>query len=89
MRLVILWNEETDYAREVRDWLRDFDADTGGKDIESLDPQTIEGESFAKAYDIVQYPAIVVTDNDGRLLQIWKGTPLSQTDQVAFWAKDV
>lgn len=88
MKAVILWNEETDYAREVRDWLRDFEADTGKK-IESLDPQTVEGESFATAYDILQYPAIAVVDNDGRLLQMWKGTPLPQTDQVAFWAKDV
>ncbi|MBQ3309215.1 hypothetical protein IJG78_00900 [Candidatus Saccharibacteria bacterium] len=89
MRLVLLWSEETDYASEVREWLRDFAHDTGGKEIESLDPASREGESLATAYDVLQFPAIMLLDDDGRLLQIWKGTPMPQIEQVAFWAKDV
>lgn len=84
MRLVVLWNEETDYAREVREWLRDFEHDTGYAP-ESLDPETREGESFAGAYDILQYPAVVVTDDDGKMQQLWKGTPMPQIEAVSYY----
>ncbi len=88
MRTVLLWSEETDYASEVREWLRDFEHDTGGDKIESLDPQAGAGEEFAKAYDIVQYPAVAVVGDDGKLLQLWKGTPMPQIEQVAFWGNN-
>ena len=89
MKLTILWNEQTDYAREVREWTRDFVADTGKDNIINLDPETIEGERFAGVYDILQFPAVVVTDDDGRLLQMWKGTPMPQIDEVSYFAKDI
>ncbi len=90
MRLVILWREETDYASEVREWINDFHHDTGGtKEIESIDPDSREGESLSDAYDIVQYPTIMVIDDDGKLLEMWKGTPLPQIEQVNYWAKDI
>lgn len=90
MRLVVLWNEQTDYASEVREWIRDFEHDTGhAEKIENLDPETIEGSDFAKLYDILQFPAVVVTDEDGQLIQMWKGTPMPQIDQVSYWAQEV
>ena len=86
MRLVLVWNEQTDYASEVREWLGDFEHDTGMKSkIEQLDPETIAGERFVHAYDILEYPAVVVTDNDGKLLRLWKGTPMPQIDEVEYW----
>ncbi len=89
MRVVIVWNEQTDYASEVREWLKDFAHDTGGtKQIESFDPETMAGDSFARTYDIVQYPTILALDDDGKVLQMWKGTPLPQIEQVAYWADD-
>lgn len=87
MKIVVLWNEQTDYAREVRDWLRDFEHDTGGKKIESLDPETREGQDFAQVYDVVEYPSILAVEDDGQLLQMWRGTPLPQIEQVAYWAE--
>lgn len=89
MKLTILWNEQTDYAREVREWKRDFVADTGKEAIIDLDPETLDGERFAQTYDILQHPAVVVTDEDGRLIQMWKGTPMPQIDEVSYFAKDI
>lgn len=87
MRLVIVWKEETDYAREVIDWMREFEHREGSGKIESINPETYKGESFVAAHDILQYPAIVVLDSDGRVLQEWKGTPLPQLDEVAYLAR--
>ena len=52
MRVVIIWRDNTDYARTVLDWLRDFEV-RSGKQIESLSPDEPEGESICRAYDIV------------------------------------
>lgn len=86
MRAVIVWNEQTDYAREVREWLDDFERTLGPGRIESIDPETREGSDFAAAYDVVEYPTILALDEDsGKVLASWRGTPLPQVDQVAYW----
>ncbi|MBP3899227.1 hypothetical protein J6D24_00245 [Candidatus Saccharibacteria bacterium] len=86
MRAVIVWNEQTDYAREVREWLDDFERTLGLGRIESIDPETREGSDFAAAYDVVEYPTILALDEDsGKVLASWRGTPLPQVDQVAYW----
>ena len=82
--LVIVWKEETDYAREVRDWLHEFSRT--GHEIKSIDPETIEGEIFVTAHDLLQYPVILALDAEGKELQKWAGTPLPQIDNVAYWA---
>ena len=86
MKLTVLWNEQTDYASEVREWLRDFAHDNHGAVVYELDPESREGGDFAGLYDILQYPAVVVTDDDGRLIRLWKGRPMPQIDEVAYWA---
>ena len=86
MRIVVVWNEQTDYAREVREWLNEFRRNVSDEMIESLDPETRAGSDFAKTYDVVEYPSILALESDGRVLQMWRGTPLPQIDQVAYWA---
>ena len=53
----------------------------------------IDGIRLASKQDIpalcAVWKASFPDDDDGRLLQIWKGTPMPQIEQVAFWAKDV
>ena len=86
MRAVIIWHEQTDYAREVREWLDDFERTLGPGRIESIDPETREGSDFAEAYDVVEYPTILALDEEtGKVLSQWRGTPLPQIDQVAYW----
>jgi hypothetical protein len=87
MRIVIVWNEQTDYAREVREWLDAYKHDGGGK-IEHLDPETKAGADFAEAYDIVEYPTILALQNDGKVSAMWRGTPLPQVEQVMYWGAE-
>ena len=89
MKLTLLWNEQTDYAGEVREWLRDFEHDTHGEKVHQLDPESRAGGDFAQLYDILQYPAVVVTDDDGHLIRLWKGRPMPQIDEVSYWASGV
>ena len=84
MRVVIIWRDNTDYARTVLDWLRDFEV-RSGKQIESLSPDEPEGESICRAYDIVEYPTMLAIDTDGTLLQMWRGTDMPRISDVAYY----
>ncbi|MFV0485140.1 MAG: hypothetical protein ACK5MU_02865 [Candidatus Saccharimonadales bacterium] len=85
MRVVVVWKDYTDYSREVIDWLREFKRRTG-VDLESLDPDTREGESFARTYDILQYPTVIaVAGHNGAEQKRWSGTPMPLIDEVNFY----
>jgi hypothetical protein len=84
MRVVIIWRDDTDYARTVIDWLRDFEARTG-KMPESLSPDEPEGESLCRAYYVVEYPTIMALDVDGSLLQMWRGTEMPRISDVSYY----
>ena len=87
MRVVCVWRDNTDYVRTVIDWKRDFDIRTS-RVIEELDPDTPEGISFCQAYDVMEYPSFVALDDNGHVLQMWRGLPLPRFDEIAYYASD-
>ena len=82
-----MWRDNTDYAREVTSWINEFEARK--KEVESLDPDTLEGENFARAYDVVEYPTVLALDDRGSVLQQWRGTPMPQIDEVSYYAAEI
>jgi len=84
MRVVAIWRDNTDYARSMIEFLRELEHRLG-KAPESLDPDSPEGESLARSYDIVEYPSILAIDDSGKLVQLWHGTMLPKMDDVAFY----
>jgi len=84
MRVAVVWKDYTDYSREVIDFLREFQRRTG-KELLSLDPDTREGESFARVYDIVRYPTIIAVADDGKEQKRWMGMPLPMINEVSFY----
>lgn len=85
MRLVVVYKEESDHAREVFDYLRDFARQTG-HDIEEINPESREGADFCRTYDIVEYPSIVALDDGGRVQSMWRGRPLPMISEVSYYA---
>ena len=84
MRVVVVWRDNTDYARSVIDWLHDCERRVSAAP-ESLSPDEPEGESLCRAYDIVEYPTILAMNDDGRLLQMWRGKDLPRIDDVSYY----
>ena len=84
MMVIVVYKDFTDYAREVESYMTDFKRLTG-RELETLDPDSKEGESFCRAYDIVEYPSIIAVSDDGRLQQLWRGTPLPQINEVSYY----
>ena len=84
MRVVIVYKEESDHAREVSDYLRDFTRQTGHT-LETLDPDTRDGADFCRAYDIVEYPSIVALSDDSIMQNLWRGRPLPTISEVSYY----
>ena len=74
MRVVIIWRDDADYSRSV-----------SGREPESVSPDSPEGESLCRLYDVVEYPTIIALDNDGKLLQMWRGTMFPRIDDVNYY----
>ena len=85
MRSVIIYKEDSEHARPVTEFLREFKRQTG-KEVDTLDPDSLEGASFCRTYDIVQYPTTLALDNEGKLLQLWPGLPLPTISEVSYYA---
>lgn len=85
MRLVVVFKEETDYARQVFDYMRDFERETG-RTLETLDPETREGVGFCKTYDILQFPTVLALTDGGQVQDMWTGLPLPMISEVASYA---
>lgn len=84
MKTVIVYKEESDHAREVSDYLRDFARQTGHT-LETIDPDTADGASFCRTYDIVEYPSVVAMSDDGVLQNLWRGRPLPTISEVSYY----
>ena len=85
--LVCLTKSERDYSSTVDNFVEEFERRAGAGAITVMNPETIEGESFATAHDILEFPAIVAVDGNGTTMAEWKGLPLPSYDEVSYYAK--
>lgn len=86
MKAVLVYKDDSEHARQVIDFLREFTRRTG-KNLETMEPETPAGISFCQTYDIVEYPSVVALDSGGQVLNIWKGLPLPQINEVSYYVE--
>ena len=86
MKITIVYREESDHAREVFDFLHDFEKRTG-QTIEEINPDSPRNEFFIQAYDIVEYPTILALTDEGEVLNQWRGRPLPMIDEVSYYLR--
>lgn len=84
MQATIIYKDNSDHARTVLDYLRDFERQTGHK-LPTIDPDTPDGTSFCRTYDIVEYPTVVALTDDGIMQNIWRGLPLPTISEVSYY----
>lgn len=82
MKIVILYHPNSESARNVESYAHDFEHRSSNK-VTLVSLETREGAAQASLYDIVQYPAILVTDDTGHLQKEWQGAELPLMDEVA------
>ena len=86
MKVVVIFKDNTDHAREVTDYLRDFKSRTG-KDLQTLDPETRDGVDFCRTYDIMQFPTLVALSDEGLMQTMWVGSPLPTISEVSYYVQ--
>lgn len=86
MKVVVVYKNDSDHAREVIDYLRDFEHQTGHI-LETLDPEQLDGEQFCRAYDIVEYPTVIAIADDSTMQNTWVGTPLPTISEVSYYVQ--
>lgn len=86
MKIVVLYRPNSEHARTVEDYVRDFQSRHPGPKLEIISLDTREGSATAALYDIVQYPAFLAIQNDGYVQKMWEGNDLPMMDEVASYA---
>ncbi len=70
MKVRVLYKPNSEHDSQVQGYVREFEARTG-KQLMLLDIESVEGVDLAKIHDIMQSPAILVTEEDGSFVQMW------------------
>lgn len=86
MRVTVVYKDQTDYARQVTDYLRDFERQTGHV-LETIDPETPMGIEFCRVYDVMEYPTMVAMSDDGQIQNSWRGLPLPTISEVSYYVQ--
>lgn len=86
MKVAILYRSQSEQERKVLQFERDFNRQTG-RHISMYDVNTRDGWAMAQLYDVTQYPAVVATEDDGRMLQLWQGENLPLLNEVMYYSQ--
>jgi hypothetical protein len=81
MKAYVLYHPNSEHARVIEEYIHDY-GHTRGKKIEPVSLETREGSAMARLYDIVEYPAVLVTKDDKQLIKHWTGVPLPLMQEV-------
>lgn len=82
MKVSILYHPHSEYARPIEEYAHDFKRQRG-HDVELVSLETRDGSSLASLYDIVRYPAILVTRESGELVFESEGPELPLMNELA------
>ncbi len=83
---MLLYRPNSEHERMAEEYVRDFARHTG-KELPTVNVDTPDGSYLAQVYDIVKFPSIVATDDEGKLLQSWSDDMLPRFDEVSFYVQ--
>lgn len=86
MKVMILYRPNSEQARLVEEYVRDIDRQQNVQ-IQLVDVDTPAGRTMMTLYDITRHPALVVSREDGQLVQLWVDEQLPLMQEVAAAAR--
>ncbi len=87
MKVLILYRPHSEHGRTVEEYVQEFQKRNRENRLEMIDVDTRDGSATASLYDVMQYPAILVVQDDGYLQRCWLGDRLPLMDEVASYAR--
>jgi hypothetical protein len=86
MKVVMLYRPNSEQARQVEEYARDIERQQNVQP-QLLDVDSPEGGAMMTLYGIMSHPAVVVTREDGELIQYWANDQLPLMQEVAAFAR--
>ena len=86
MSVFIIDTRTSEHGQKVAEFLHDFERRTA-QTLEQVDPDSPRGADLCRLYDVVEYPTIIATTEDGQLRQLWRGMPLPLIDEVSYYVQ--
>lgn len=86
MKTLMFYRPNSEHERQVLDYLRDFKMRTG-KDIPTIDVDTPEGIQKCQVFGIMQYPTIVVTDDEGHIQNMWAADLMPPINELSYYVQ--
>lgn len=85
MKVLVLYRPNSEFARSVEEFLRDLREvhNVDDRHLKVYDYDSREGSATASIYDIMQQPAVLITNDDGSYVKHWEGASLPLQDEVA------
>ena len=87
MKVLILYRPNSDHGRSVEEFMDALKRRNDRIKIESVNIDSREGSAIASIHDIMQYPAVMVTQDNGSVHKIWMGSEVPPLlDEVIAYA---
>lgn len=87
MKVLVLYRPNSEHARLVEEFVQNFQSRHGDERLELVNIDTRDGNATASLYDVVQYPGVLVVQNDGSLQRSWSGEVLPLVDEVIAYVR--
>jgi hypothetical protein len=88
MRIIILFRPESEHARQVEEYIADFQRFHPGETLETHNVDTVEGSQLVQLYGVMEYPTIIAAASDGTMQQMWSGADkLPLMNDLAYYAQ--
>ena len=72
MKAFILYRPQSEFARRAEEYVHDFQR-TRGQQLGLIDIDSVEGVAAVELYDVVDNPALLITRENGELINQWLG----------------
>ncbi|MDB5163419.1 MAG: hypothetical protein JWS12_36 [Candidatus Saccharibacteria bacterium] len=86
MKVLILYRPLSEQRRPVEEFIHEFERQHPDRKLKTMDIDSRDGMAMATLYDIVRYPAVLATSDEGELLNSWEGDQLPLMNEVLAYA---
>ncbi|HVV25791.1 MAG TPA: hypothetical protein VHC21_02065 [Candidatus Saccharimonadales bacterium] len=87
MKVLVLYRPQSEHGRMIEEFIHEFQQRHSDERLEVLNIDTRDGSATASLYDIMQYPAILVLQDDGYLSKAWEGDQLPLIDEIVSYVR--
>lgn len=86
MKVVILYRPNSEGARMVEDFAREFTRRYMDRKLELVSVDTRDGSATATLYDIMKCPAVLALADDGQVIHEWQGDSMPLMNEISYYA---